>query len=153
MKIRRKKDGSMTDLLGASICLLCLMVVMVCLINFSAMVDYKREINSVTRSALLLLEQQGELTKTDVNAFTTGLNGLFDGNPTIKLTVNGSPLKADGSSVKMYNGNEVSVKVEISATTEQLGLTKVWGIFKDEYAIVTELHSVSKVQKKGEETG
>ena len=147
----KKKHGSITDLLGASICLMCLMAVMFGLVCFSAMVDYKREINAKTRSALLLLEQQGEMKKTDVDSFISELQGLFladSTDPVITLTVNGSPIKANGASVMAYNGDEVSIRVEIVVSYRHLGLSRIWGIIKDEYTIGTELHSISKVQKK-----
>lgn len=141
----KKKDGNIGDLIATMVCLLFIITIMFGMVSFMKIISVKRDVQTISKSALLTLESQGGLTSADINALYDGLHNNFSD---VAVYVNGSLVSYGNKSSIAYNGETVSIEIKIKATPTELGLTAIWGAFTDDYEISSKLSSISKTQKK-----
>ena len=134
LKKNTARDGNMADLIGTAICLLFILVIVITSVHFYKMLVVKRNIDNVARGYLLTMEEQGELTDSDISNLKTeiGQMGFSD------IEVN------NNNGVKSDHGERIVLGVTVRATRQELGLSKVYDYIKDTYTFETTLYSTSK---------
>ena len=131
------KHKGFSDILGSLICIVAMITVIIIGVYFFRLLEIKKDVNAQARSAMLILEQQGELTSDDVNNIKSLIMKLGFDESNITVTFNGDNTKAE-------YGEEVSIYVKATATYEELGISKIFGIFASEYSPTAKLYSISK---------
>ena len=135
MKLRKHK-GSVGELFCASVVIVVLLTVVASAVNFCTLLDAKRLLESRTRQYMLYLETNGNMTNTEVTAFTNDLKSLaFVDNATVVVN--------EGLGKRPY-GEKVSIYVTVEASAQSLHLSKVMGVFKEKYVFHIKQYSTCK---------
>ena len=130
-----KRQGNAGDIIGTSLCLLTILIVLITTVHFIKILECKRMINNQAREYLLILEEKGQLTTTEVGNLTSSINDMGFSNVTVTY---------NGTNTRVNYGQQVSISVVVNATWRELGLSKVYGFIKDNYVIAVKLYSTAK---------
>lgn len=131
----REREGNAGDILATSICLLTLLVVLITTVHYVKIMELKRIINNYAREYVLILEENGELTSTEVQELKSKITSL--GFSHVDIAYNDTNTKVD-------YGKQVSLYVGVTASYQELGLSKVYSYIKDTYDVSIKLFSTSK---------
>lgn len=139
--LKQRKQGNIADIIGTSICLLALVIVFMSFVHFCTLIEYKRQLNEVARDYLLKIETTGTLTAQEVNDLQLAVNNLrpdpSKGTYVVTTTFNGTNTAA-------RYGEDVSINIQVQASYDAMGLTKMYGFIKDEYVFEANYYSTSK---------
>lgn len=138
INIRKTHKGSgFGDVLATGVCLVVIMALIIAGVHFFKLMEIKKSINTEARAGLLMLEQKGELTEKDVETIVKSISKIGFKSENIKVTFN-------GENKKVEYGEEVSITIEAVTTYKEIGMSEIFGIFKNEYKYRTTLRSISK---------
>lgn len=132
----RKHKGNIGDILGTTLCLVCLMTVLVVSIQYTQLMELQRSVERIGRTAILLLEEQGELTASDKALLTSKVNAEIP-DASVSITYN-------TSNRKVGYGEYVSFDMVVTCSADSLKLAGANGIFKDTYTFKTSQTSIAK---------
>ena len=108
-------------------------------VYFFRLMEIKKDINTEARSALLTLEQNGELTKEEVDSIKTQIVKMG-------FSLNKITIVYNGNNEKAKYGNEVSINVRAEASNTELKMSKIFNLFKKEMVFSVDMHSISKAE-------
>lgn len=134
-----KGGGGIGDILASTICLMVIISVMTAGVYFFRLMEIKKDINTEARSALLTLEQNGELTKEEVDSIKTQIVKMG-------FSLNKITIVYNGNNEKAKYGNEVSINVRAEASNTELKMSKIFNLFKKEMVFSVDMHSISKAE-------
>lgn len=134
-----KGGGGIGDILASTICLMIIISVMTAGVYFFRLMEIKKDINTEARSALLTLEQNGELTKEEVDSIKTQIVKMG-------FSLNKITIVYNGNNEKAKYGNEVSINVRAEASNTELKMSKIFNLFKKEMVFSVDMHSISKAE-------
>jgi len=134
----KKRDGNFGDILGTALCIVLLLTIMLALIQYMQLLYVKRDIDNIGREYLLLLEQQGELTPTDVANCKQKLQDM--GFLTSPITIDFN----NHTNTKVNYAQEVSIYIEIQALATEMRVNSAIPGFRSTYTFHTELYSIAK---------
>lgn len=139
LKKMHKGGGGIGDILASTICLMVIISVMTAGVYFFRLMEIKKDINTEARSALLTLEQNGELTKEEVDSIKTQIVKMG-------FSLNKITIVYNGNNEKAKYGNEVSINVRAEASNTELNMSKIFNLFKKEMVFSVDMHSISKAE-------
>ena len=118
----KKNKGSVDGFITTGIMMLMLLIVLLVSVHFVKILTIKRELNQIGRDYLLRLEENGTLTTEEQNALKDEL--ARHNITTYALTYN-------KDNTRKVFGEQVSIEINMEATPEELGLSKVYSYIKD----------------------
>ena len=133
--LKSKHKGNLGDILGTGMCIVIMLMLLTVSIQYMQVLTIKRNVEQVSRQALLMLETSGELKTADKTALGNQLRDMGFTNYTITFNTNNT---------KKAYGETVSVVITARGTPANLGLVKAVGIIKDNYEFKTTLYSIAK---------
>lgn len=130
-----KRNGNIGDILGTSICIFFFLTIFIISVHFIKLLDVKRNVDALTRQYLLVLEEQGELSTSDIAALRESIE---------KMGFSTYSIRYNETNVKQSYGKKVSMEVLIEASIEELGISNLFSLFTDMIPFASRLESVSK---------
>lgn len=136
-KILKKHRGDVTEILATGIGLLMMLAVLTSAINSVVILNTKSESQRIARKYLLVLEQKGTLTGTQVDEINTALEELHLSDIEIKIN--------KGSLSTISYGNDVYLDIKAKLKSSDAGLyVSIPGIWSDTFECNVNLSSISK---------
>ncbi|MCR5431052.1 MAG: hypothetical protein K6E95_00675 [Lachnospiraceae bacterium] len=132
----RKYKGSIGDILGTAMCMVLLMTILVVTIQYTQILSLSRSVERIGRTAILLLEEQGELTSSDRTLITNKIREQFP-NAVIDIRYN-------GTNRKVGYGEYVNFDLTVTCDSADLDISGIDGLFGDVQTFHTSQDSIAK---------
>lgn len=132
--LKKKEKGNMGDILSFGVFLVFYMILMMAVVNFMAVLNFKDSCDQIARRYIVYMETKGTANKNEIMEAYTDAGYT----PTV-VSVN------NGAANPVPFGNKVSLSIEATASSSELGLYKLPG-FPETWTYRNVRTSISKAR-------
>lgn len=135
--VKSKSRGDVGDIIGSALCIFFFLAIFSVSVHYVKILTAKQNVDALAREYILIEEQEGFLTATDISDIQSSLNNMGFSNYTISCNGFGYP--------KANYGEKVNIDIVVNTNPHELQISNLFNVWNDgQIQITSNQESISK---------
>lgn len=135
--VKSKSRGDVGDIIGSALCIFFFLAIFSVSVHYVKILTVKQNVDALAREYILIEEQEGFLTTTDISDIQSSLNNMGFSNYTISCNGFGYP--------KANYGEKVNIDIVVNTNPHELQISNLFNVWNDgQIQITSNQESISK---------
>lgn len=135
--VKSKSRGDVGDIIGSALCIFFFLAIFSVSVHYVKILTVKQNVDALAREYILIEEQEGFLTTTDISDIQSSLNNMGFSNYTISCNGFGYP--------KANYGEKVNIDIVVNTNPHELQISNLFNVWNDgRIQITSNQESISK---------
>lgn len=135
--VKSKSRGDVGDIIGSALCIFFFLAIFSVSVHYVKILTAKQNVDALAREYILIEEQEGFLTTTDISDIQSSLNNMGFSNFTISCNGFGYP--------KASYGEKVNIDIVVNTNPHELQISNLFNVWNDgQIQITSNQESISK---------